>query len=103
MIYMTRYLTSILSRKHPSKNTKVIVVLEDKILKLQEQNVSLKKDNDALRQDVDEVMMCINQLASSISSIITYVAPTSIEKKDPVDEILDSFWNTDDDGSGYLN
>lgn len=103
MTYMTRYLTSILSKKQPSSHEKAIVSLEDKILKLQEQNESLKKDNDAVKQDIDEVMMCINQLASSISSIITYVAPASIEKKDPVDEILDSFWNTDDDGGGYLN
>jgi len=93
MTYTMRFLTSILSKE----------TTEDQIKKadLDEQNekiASLEKKIETLEANLEEVSYCIQQLASTISIVITQITPSP---KDPLDEVLKS--HLDDDDKGYLH
>ena len=100
MTYTMQYLTSILSIKNSNKSRNGV---ETKVDQLQQDIIDLKKENELLRKDVEEVVLCINQLASSMATVIGHMTPSPANKKDPIDEMLDSFWKKDDTGGGYLN
>lgn len=92
--YMTRYLRSIL---FPGTSK-----FDRKIEELEEEIKSLKKQNESALQACDDLAACINQIANTLSVIMT--SYSSVSPRDPVDEALDEFWKKDSgNGGGYLN
>lgn len=88
---MMQYLTSILFKNRSSKNKNN--KNSDKELQDLEARLAVVEKNQ------QEIIVCIQHLASSISAVVMHTAD---QKKDPLDEILDSLPN-DDNGSGYLH
>lgn len=91
--YTMRFLTSILS-----KETSEDQVKKADFEKQNEKIAALEKKIETLEVSLEEVTYCIQQLASTISVVITQMAPTP---KDPLDEVLKS--HLDDDDKGYLH
>ena len=81
-------------KKKSSESSSDIDFLEREIVRL---NEKLEKHEAA----IDECAMCINQLASTLTTIVSSLSAT--QTRDPMDEILDNFMKNDDPGTGYLN
>ena len=91
--YTMRFLTSILS-----KETSEGQVKKAGFEKQNEKIAALEKKIETLEVSLEEVTYCIQQLASTISVVITQMAPAP---KDPLDDVLKS--HLDDDDKGYLH
>lgn len=93
MTYTMRFLTSILSKETSDEQIK-----KADLDKQNEKIVALEKKIETLESSLEEVTYCIQQLASTISVVITQMTPAP---KDPLDEVLKS--HLDDDDKGYLH
>ena len=95
---MMQYLTSIpflgIFKKKSKESRADINFLKNEI-------VQLKKKIEKQESAIDECAICINQLASTLTTIVTNLSAT--QSRDPMDEILDNFMKNDDPGTGYLN
>ena len=81
--YMMQYLTSIPSQKNSEEENKI---------------KDLEKRIEALEANVSDLAYCIQQIAGTITTIVT--PPT--QSSNPVDDYLDSL-SKDDDDTGYLH
>ena len=77
-----------------------------KIKNLEKQVSELRAENEKLNAAVEEIVVCLNQVTATTAALVTQltmVSRFSNSSEDAVDEMLDSLWKKDDDGSGYLN
>lgn len=87
--YTMQYLTSILSLGTTEEERS----LRDKVDSLEEKVLILEGN-------VNELAYCIQQLATTITAVVSNTVQSS---NSPMDDYLDSLGKDDDDGSGYLH
>lgn len=87
--YTMQYLTSILSLGTTEEERH----LRDKVDSLEEKVLILEGN-------VNELAYCIQQLATTITAVVSNTVQSS---NSPMDDYLDSLGKDDDDGSGYLH